>query len=128
MLDRAAVVISGGQSVILDATFQQREQRERAVALARRSGALAFCIETVASESIVRNRLAAREQDPAVVSDARWETYLIQTRRFEPVTELSDWQHLRIDTGLPIDDVVAGVTRALAQRLDPVALATEREG
>ncbi|MEX2314981.1 MAG: AAA family ATPase [Thermomicrobiales bacterium] len=121
LLDRASSLLSEGQSVILDATFQRREWREQALDLACRLGALVFCIETVADESVVRERLAAREDDEAAISDARWETYVSQASRFEPVTELSDWQHIRLDTGQPLDDIVANAMNALVARLQPVA-------
>jgi aminoglycoside phosphotransferase family enzyme/predicted kinase len=120
--DRARRLLIDGQSVVLDATFQQREERERAMALATEAGALTFCVETAAGASVVRERLAAREQDATTLSDARWETYLQQVEHFEPVTELDDWQHIRVDAEQPLDDVVAGAVSALTARLLPAPL------
>jgi predicted kinase len=122
LLDRARQLLAEGQSTVLDATFQRREWREQAIDLARRAGALVFCLETVADENVVRQRLVAREHDQAATSDARWETYLNQTSRYEPVTELGEWQHIRLDTGGPFDDVVASAMRALEARLQPAGL------
>ena len=122
MRERARRLLIDGHSVVLDATFQQREQRQRAMALARETGALAFCVETVADASVVRDRLAAREQDATTRSDARWETYLEQVERFAPVTELDDWQHIRLDAGQPIAGVVADAVDALTERLVPAPI------
>jgi aminoglycoside phosphotransferase family enzyme/predicted kinase len=126
ILERARTLLSEGHSVILDATFQRRAWREQALDLARRSGVLAFCLETVADESVVRQRLDDREHDKAAISDARWETYLGQASRFEPVTELGDWQHIRLDTGQPFADVAAGAVSALDARLHPAGLGDDR--
>lgn len=122
MREGARRLLIDGQSVVLDATFQQREQRERAMALARETGALAFCIETAADASVVRKRLTAREQDAATLSDARWETYLVQAERFEPINELDDWQHIRLDVGSPLEGVVADAVSELTARLVPAPL------
>ncbi|HEX5166955.1 MAG TPA: AAA family ATPase [Thermomicrobiales bacterium] len=126
LLDRARQLLAEGRSVIVDATFQRREWREQAFDLARQAGALVFCLETVADESIVRQRLVAREHDQAAISDARWETYLSQASRFEPVMEVGDWQHICLDTGQPFGDVVASAMNALEARLHPVALSGDR--
>lgn len=124
MRERAKPLLAAGQSVVLDATFQQRAERERAFELAQETGALALCVETVADAEVVRHRLATREQDATAHSDAGWDTYLAQTRRYEPVKELDDWQHLRIDSGQPIDAAVADALAALAARLEPAPLDT----
>jgi predicted kinase len=120
--DRARPLLASGQSVVLDATFQQRAERERAFALAREAGALAFCVETVADADIVRQRLAARERDATAHSDAGWEIYLEQARNVDPVEELDGWQHLRVDSGRPLDLVVADAFAMLTARLKPMPL------
>ncbi len=124
MFERASALLTEGQSVVLDATFQQRKQRQDAFDLARRVGALAFVVETVADRSVVKQRLAAREQDETAISDATWETYLIQAERFEPVTDVDDWQHVRVDAGRPGFEVVASAVDDLARRLLPDALSS----
>jgi hypothetical protein len=64
----------------------------------------------------------SRRQDATTLSDARWETYLEQLEHFEPIAELDDWQHIRLDAGQPLDDVVAGAASALTARLLPAPL------
>jgi aminoglycoside phosphotransferase family enzyme/predicted kinase len=119
MLGQARRLLAEGHSVILDATFLQRERREQAVELARRTGALFFCIETRADTEVVRRRLLAREHDESALSDALWETYLMQAERHDPVTELDTWHHIQLDAGRPPDAVVADGLAALAERLNP---------
>jgi predicted kinase len=119
MRERARKLLVDGQSVVLDATYQQREYRERAMALAQEAGALAFCVETITDAAVVRERLATRERNATTLSDARWETYLVQAERFDAIDELDDWQHIRLDTSRPLEDVVAGAILELTARLDP---------
>jgi aminoglycoside phosphotransferase family enzyme/predicted kinase len=125
MRAHAKSLLAEGQSVILDGTFQQRAERERAFELARKSGALAVCVETVADAGIVRQRLAVRAHDATAHSDARWETYLAQARSYEPVEELDDWSHVQVDSGRPLDVVVADALAALSARLEPAPLDTQ---
>jgi predicted kinase len=91
-------LLSHGQSVLIDASFQRSCYRRRAMQLARRLGA-AFCVlECWCPEDEIRRRLQARVTCGAAVSDGRWELIARQRQAFEPLFEVPPQQHLRVDT------------------------------
>jgi uncharacterized protein len=73
MLEAAAAVLEGGWSVILDATFLQRAQREAAHQLARRFGVPLVVLDCVADTPtlLARLRLRARQGGDASEADAQ---------------------------------------------------------
>jgi hypothetical protein len=110
---RAAVVLESGRGVVLDATFRGRDLRLRARDLARRHGRRFLFAETVCDERTLRERLRRRAAAPSV-SDAG-EALLDRVRsEFEPVTELSVGEHVRIDTTGPRDAAIRTVLDALS--------------
>jgi aminoglycoside phosphotransferase family enzyme/predicted kinase len=109
---RAAVVLSSGRGVIVDATFRERAHRLRARSLARRYGRRFRFVEAAADEATLRERLRARAAGPSI-SDAG-ESLLERVRaEFEPVTELDPGEHIRADTTGPRDAAVRAVLAAL---------------
>jgi predicted kinase len=122
MLDRARELLKEGRSVILDATFSQKRQREMAHRLADEAGALFFCLEATADEKVVRQRLEQRSQDASAVSDAGWEVYEAQRATFEPITELDGWNHVVIDTGQSAERSREDALRSLEERLSPASV------
>jgi predicted kinase len=102
MLKLARDLLMRGKSVILDATFQRRDERRAAIRLARETGAQFACILTEASEFATQKRLGTRLAKGRDPSDARWEIYLGQKRRFQPPTELLPERLITIDTSSPI--------------------------
>ncbi|MCI0746062.1 MAG: AAA family ATPase [Verrucomicrobia subdivision 3 bacterium] len=79
--------VQNGCSVILDATFARRAQREALVNRFGRSGVELRLVETQADDQTVRNRLNAREAKPDEISDARLEDYEMLNSIYEPPTE-----------------------------------------
>jgi uncharacterized protein len=119
MMSRARSRLEDGHSAILDATFSRREWRASALDVARDAGALFLCLECRSNEAETRRRLDARDQESGAVSEATWATYLSQRRTFEPVDELSDWQHVVLDTGAELDETIRAAARSLDARLRP---------
>jgi predicted kinase len=122
MLRQAASHLYTGASVVLDATFSRERWRRQAQALAQDTGALFLCVECRAGEQETRRRLLAREQDAGAVSDATWEIYLAQRASFEPVIELSDWEHIVLDATGPVPEVSARARALLEERLHPAPI------
>lgn len=111
VLRRAGVVLESGRSVVIDATFRRRADREAARDLALARGA-SFCfIECHTSDAVARARLAARARGPSE-SDGRLEIYdeLVASR--EAVTELAAHEHLRVDTSGSVEQTLAALARA----------------
>lgn len=101
MLNQARGLLLRGKSVILDATYQRRTERRAAIRLARETGAQFACFLTEASESATRNRLGARLARGRDPSDARWEIYVQQKRRFQRPTEVPPGRLVTINTSSP---------------------------
>jgi aminoglycoside phosphotransferase family enzyme/predicted kinase len=110
---RADVVLGSGRGVILDATFRERDLRLRARDLARRHGRRFRFVEATCDEATLRERLRTRATG-ASVSDAT-EALLDRIRReFEPVTELTGAEHVRVRTTLPMSMQLEAVQATLA--------------
>ena len=119
MLQLAKTGMERGESVLLDATFSNREWRIAARDLAERLGALFLCIECRAGDDVIRERLEARSAAGTSVSDASWGTYVRQRDQFDAVTELDRWQHLIVDTSGDLEATLDSARQALEYRLQP---------
>lgn len=84
-----------GESVILDATYRDREERLRLLELAREAKANVHFILCTCSEQEIKKRLTQRARIETQVSDGRWEIYLKQKERFASTGEL-DQDHLMV--------------------------------
>jgi predicted kinase len=104
MLAEAEPHLQRGRPVVLDATFLLRRHREAAKDAARRLGARYLAVECVVEESVARERLARRPDDPWTASDGRWEIFTVQRERFEPLTEVATRELLRADTSRPLGE------------------------
>jgi aminoglycoside phosphotransferase family enzyme/predicted kinase len=97
MFDRAREKLSLGQSVILDASFNKRDNRLAAEKLAVENGAGFLVVECTADEDTIRQRLEARQKRGSV-SDGRWEIFSDIKKGFDIVNEFKDSNHLILDT------------------------------
>jgi len=68
--------LARNESVIVDATFTSRAERDRQARSVRGFGRRWIFVETIADEAVVRQRLDARQAGS--VSDARWDVYVLQ--------------------------------------------------
>ncbi len=98
----AQEIVEKDRSVILDATFSRRHQRQEALQLARDMDANILFIECVATMKCIRGRLKSREQSTSI-SDARVYHLSDLMDRFEPVDDINAELHLRIDTGKTVE-------------------------
>jgi hypothetical protein len=100
VLERAQTALKKGASTIVDATFAERKWRQQAQQLAVDLDSNFILVECLCRDETLRKRLKLREFDESI-SDARLQHLPFMLRHFEPVTELSPEQHLRIDTDQP---------------------------
>ena len=110
-----------GRSVILDASFLRREQRRAAIRLAGEEGAQFACLTLRASDDAVRRRLARRLREGGDPSDARWEIYAAQKRRFQRPSEVPPGRLIAVDAEQPPAREARAVLRAL-RKLSPLSL------
>ncbi len=118
LLGKAEEECLRGRSVVLDASYQSRAERDRVRALAVRLGVEVLFIFCTCPEEEVMRRLAIRSRDPEAVSDGRPAIYQAQKERFDYPDELPDDQLVELSTAgdpdaLPgeLDKILAGFPR-----------------
>ena len=113
LLGKAEAALRQGDSVILDASYQFERDRQDVRDLAKNLNSRVCFIRCQCSEVEMKHRLRLREQDPAAVSDGRWEIYLRQKQRFEPPLELAESELITIDTQAPLAELLEELKRKL---------------
>jgi aminoglycoside phosphotransferase family enzyme/predicted kinase len=111
MADLARHALRQGHSVCLDASFAKRAERKRLAALAQNVGARVYAIECLAPDAVIRERLRAREQATATISDAREDILESFRQDYEPVQDAELACHVALDT---TQDIGTCVRQALA--------------
>ena len=97
LLMQAQEEIKKGGSIILDATFSRCHQRDEALRLARDLDANIIFVECMASNETLKKRLSIRDSS-RTISDARLRHFQKFRARFEPITDLPEEMHIRINT------------------------------
>lgn len=92
-----------GKSIIIDASFSRRHQREEIIRLAGDLDANIVFVECRASMGILKKRLSAREKRPGI-SDARVKHLKDFTSHFEPLDNIREDLHIVVDTTIPIEE------------------------
>lgn len=87
MLEEADSALAMWHSVIIDATFLRRADRDKAAALAAKHHAEFFVLDCQLPEEELKKRLEQRRTE-VTFSDGSWKVYLSQKARMEPVTEI----------------------------------------
>jgi aminoglycoside phosphotransferase family enzyme/predicted kinase len=99
-LELASEKLTEGKSVIIDASYKSRRDRQKALAAAERVKADFFIIECICPENIIKERLDLRMSDEGEASDGRWEIYRAQKETFDRITEMPESLHVIIDASL----------------------------
>ncbi len=120
LIEQAEQRAQAGESVLVDATFSRRYDREHL--RQRLAGVPVAChfIEAQASAATVRQRLQAREDNDQATSgsDARLEDYETLHQTYEPPTELSPSQLIQVSTeSSPAETVTTILTSLATQRV-----------
>ncbi len=106
--------IERGGSVIIDATFGSKRQRSEALRLARDMDANIIFVECVSPAAVLKDRLKKREAK-VTVSDARLHHFKELKSRFEPLDDMPDEMHIRIDTQKHLNE---SMMQILSQQID----------
>jgi uncharacterized protein len=93
--EQVDAALTARESLILDATFLARAERDRLAHTVAGYGSRHVFVACEADDATVRRRLDAR--DATSVSDARWDTYVAQRRARDPFGDGEPV--LRVDTG-----------------------------
>jgi uncharacterized protein len=110
--ERARALLGSGRSVIVDAGFRKRRERDRLRELAAEMGVEVLFLECRCGRACALARLAQRAQGPHV-SDGRAEIYDALAADNEPPEELQAAQHMVLDSEQPLALTLERVARAL---------------
>jgi hypothetical protein len=99
-LEVASEKLITGKSVIIDASYKNRRDRQDARETAKRLQADFFIIECICPDDMIKKRLDARMSNTKEASDGRWEIYQAQKDTFEKINEIPDAIHIVLDTSL----------------------------
>lgn len=114
MLGFATKELSAGKSVIVDASFNNREFRKRFIHQANNMGFTPMLIQTVCPRQTALERLDLRQAKGTDPSDGRRDLYDQQASTFDPLP--SDKNVLNIDTTQPLDYITQRVLCRLAEK------------
>ena len=114
LISRGKRLLSSGASVILDATFIRRSDREKALLLAEESRVKLLFIECRTDEVNILRRLDERI-NAGSVSDGRREVLGPQEKAFEPLDEIHDDDRIIIDTSNAIESNILLVLKKLGE-------------
>ncbi|UCF07648.1 MAG: AAA family ATPase [Thermoplasmata archaeon] len=106
MIEEGKRLLLEGKSVILDACFPKKWQRDKAREAAAHASAQFLCIEFTAPESEVKQRLDQRFETKDGISDGRWEIYVAQKESFEESDDIISEEHLTVDTAAEKEECV----------------------
>ena len=110
LVELASVVISAGYSVIIDAAFLKREQRQFFESLAKHLGVSYIILETTAPTELLRQRVAEKRHD---VSDADIAVLEHQISNRQPLYEDETALAISVNTGKPLKiDILIGEINA----------------
>jgi predicted kinase len=98
LFERARELLEAGKPVVLDASFLRRDQRRAARRLAADAGAQFACLYLPIEDDEARRRITRRVKAGTDPSDARWQTYTAQKRRFQKPVEVPPDRLITIDS------------------------------
>lgn len=113
LLKRAATNLAAKKPVVLDASYQEREERQKVRDLAKQCACEVIFILCRCPEPLMKERMAIRSADPNAVSDGRWEIYLRQREKFTLPDELGPSQLISIDTNKPVHELLEQLEKVL---------------
>ena len=114
LLERAENDLAAGIPVILDASYQDPQERLRVRKLADKLCLPLYFVLCLCPEGEMKKRMEIRARDPKAVSDGRWEIYLKQKERYQPPEELPEGSLITIDTNDSVENLLATLESELA--------------
>ncbi|MFZ5876707.1 MAG: AAA family ATPase [Nitrospirota bacterium] len=99
----AALSLDAGFSVVADATFLKRAQRDQLRAVARSRSSPCVILASQAPESVLRERIVSRARAGRDASDADLAVLAEQLRGIEPLTDDERRASVTVDTARPLD-------------------------
>jgi aminoglycoside phosphotransferase family enzyme/predicted kinase len=116
LFERMERQLLAGHGLILDATFGNRMFRDALRDRLHRMAAACHFIEAAASDAAVKQRLAARDQRPDEISDARLENFDTINRQYAPPEELPPDAYLSVTTETGLNETLTACLTCLVER------------
>lgn len=117
LIDKAFKKLENGQSVILDATFSKRSDRQELIQKLEDKNINYYFIETRASDTTINSRLKARgNSDDSFISDARLEDFEKLDTRYESPDELPDQSIIKVSTETQFKSTIDELYKKLIDR------------
>lgn len=101
LLEHAGMMLQNGWSVLIDATFLSRIQRQPFQELAEKLGVRNYLLSFQADRATLQNRITVRQQAGRDPSDATLEVLESQLSRIEPIQAEEGWTVIHIDAQSP---------------------------
>jgi len=95
--------IETGNSVILDATYSSAHHRNEVLRMAKDLDANIIFVECGLKENFLKERLSHRKTKVSV-SDARLHHFEYFKERFEPLNDVGEAIHIRVNTEKPLEE------------------------
>jgi uncharacterized protein len=112
LLARAEKALKAGRSMIVDATFRRKEDRDLFAGLAARYAALFCILHTSCRDNLAKERLDSRSSKAGEPSDGRWELFYRQKDEFEP-PDSCEGKLIFLDTSRPPPDIIDDILNAM---------------
>ena len=109
---RAGEQLAKGHSVVLDASFRKRPDRQAARNLAIEYSSAFLAVECTAPDEIIRQRLEKRSRAGSV-SDGRWAIFADIKKDYDSVDELPQGEHLVLDTVSSSGNIIASILQRI---------------
>jgi len=113
MLKSAISEIAKGRPVILDATFSDKERRQKLRKALGNESIPCMFIEARASDKIILDRLEAREEKQDVISDARREDFEMLNSGYNSPDEINESEIIHIRTDTSLDETIREIYRKM---------------
>ncbi|NGP76546.1 AAA family ATPase [Balneolaceae bacterium YR4-1] len=106
LLEEAKKHLESRESVILDATYSRREERQKFIEQMGSLGADYCFIEARATDEAIKKRLKLREQEEGIISDARQEDFEELSKYYQSPDEIAESHIIRIETESSLDETL----------------------
>lgn len=106
MFELADEELSHSKSVLLDACFPKKWQRAKAKETALKNKSKFICLEFICPDDEIKKRLDNRYKTGEDASDGRWEIFYKQKNEFEKVDEISDNEHVVMNSVKQFKDII----------------------
>jgi hypothetical protein len=111
--ERAEIRLRSDVSVVLDATYQHRSERDAIRKLASAIGVRCLFIECRCSHELAAARIRARAMEDVDATDADVSVLELQEGHFEPLTEMPSDELLVTETDAPVDELMTLIVSRL---------------